>query len=521
MRLDFWNNPIIVSAFRVKYRRGGLFHLTTLYMLLLVVGGAVLNYYNQHLGNRPWQQNYFIALMGLQFFLSPLLAAVATAGSMKAEVVNRTLDFQRIAALSPPQILLGKLLGEPSLSYLLAVATIPLAVWCWALGVPGVGLIELCLLYFNLLTTTLLFGSIGLLNRLEVPEGKLSGGGSSGGAVWGWLLLSVYASIGTGIASTTTPWYAVPTALPTPVLIIFGTAKGDPWLYDALLYGRPLAYLVLTPVVQLIVAALCFQMMVRRLINPLNTPFAKRTAYASVLLADVLAVAVLYDRSDRDVGLTCTRFCLIHLGGSLALLAAVTPRRETLVSWVWRYRGRRPRWLDLWLGARSENTLVLPTVCGIGVVMLGGGLLLPAGLSRGWPSLQPMVGTVVAATGLTCVLILASGALSQWLEFTFSRGAGGYYVSLLGFAVSLPHLLGDYFHLDWLLALSPSAYYAQLFDFPGLAQREPLPLWPVLSLYGLFTVVIWLHFQYRLGRLEKGVDHQLLEMGVFNGTRKA
>jgi hypothetical protein len=514
MRLDFWNNPIIVSAFRVKYRRGGLFHLTTLYMLLLVVGGAILNYYNQYLGNRPWQQNYVIALLGLQFFVSPFLAAVATAGSMKAEVVNRTLDFQRIAALSPRQILLGKLLGEPALSYLLVLATIPLAVWCWALGVPGLGLLELNLLYVNLFTTTLLFGSIGLLNRLEVPEGKLTGGGSSGGSVWGWLLVSVYASIGNGITSTTSPWYAVPTSLPTPVLAIFGLAKGDPWLYGMLLYGCEVPYLVLTPLVQLIVAGLCFQTMVRRLINPLNTPFAKRTAYACVLLIDVLATAVLYERSDREIARTCSRFCLVHLVASLALLAAVTPRRETLLSWVWRFRGRRARWVDLLLGPRSENTLVLPTFCALGAITLLVGLVLPAGLSRGWASLQPAASIILKAAVLTGVLIGVSGVLSQWLEFTFHRGAGSYYVSLVGFAVFLPHTLGFYFGLDWLLALSPSAYYVQLFEIPGLVPKEPLPLWPILVLYGLFMGITWTHFQSRLWHLEKAVDHKLTEMGV-------
>ena len=43
MKLDFWNNPIIVSAFRVKYRRGGLFNLTTVYLLILVAGGCLLD----------------------------------------------------------------------------------------------------------------------------------------------------------------------------------------------------------------------------------------------------------------------------------------------------------------------------------------------------------------------------------------------------------------------------------------------------------------------------------------------
>ena len=41
MHLDFWNNPIVVSAFRVQMRRGGLFTITSIYVMLLVAGGGV------------------------------------------------------------------------------------------------------------------------------------------------------------------------------------------------------------------------------------------------------------------------------------------------------------------------------------------------------------------------------------------------------------------------------------------------------------------------------------------------
>ena len=95
---------------------------------------------------------------------------------MRAEVINRTLDFQRIATLSPRQILLGKLLGEPALAYLLAIATVPLAAYCWTLGVPGVSLGVLCLLYLNLASTTFLFGTLGLLQRLEPGSSRARAG---------------------------------------------------------------------------------------------------------------------------------------------------------------------------------------------------------------------------------------------------------------------------------------------------------------------------------------------------------
>src|SRR5206468_3384014 len=112
---------------------------------------------------------YFLTLMGIQFLVSALTASAATATSIRTEVVNRTLDFQRIAALSPRQILFGKLFGEPAQAYLWAIASVPLAVFCWQLG--GVSLDLLAILYVNLATTTLLFGAMGLGNRLEPPAG--------------------------------------------------------------------------------------------------------------------------------------------------------------------------------------------------------------------------------------------------------------------------------------------------------------------------------------------------------------
>src|SRR5438309_7252247 len=99
-RFDFWNNPIVVSAFRVKFRRGGLFNITTMYVLALVAGGMLLWHYNIPPTWGPFPRNYLLAVLGVQFVVSALLAAGATGASIQSEVVNRTLDFQRIAAIS-------------------------------------------------------------------------------------------------------------------------------------------------------------------------------------------------------------------------------------------------------------------------------------------------------------------------------------------------------------------------------------------------------------------------------------
>src|SRR5437016_888828 len=100
MSLQFWNNPIVVSALRLNYRRGSPLRSLSMYVLILAVGGAILEHYNYLLpGTFP--RNYFIGLMGLQFVLSAFSSMAVTAASIRMEVVNRTLDFQRVAAVSP------------------------------------------------------------------------------------------------------------------------------------------------------------------------------------------------------------------------------------------------------------------------------------------------------------------------------------------------------------------------------------------------------------------------------------
>src|SRR5687767_10128297 len=116
MTFDFWNNPLVVSALRIKHRRWVSAGAASMYVLVLLGLGLVLYTY-QHALPAPWPRVWFLSIVALQFMVSSLLAMVATFSSLQTEIVNRTLDYQRIVALSPGQILLGKLLGESAGSY--------------------------------------------------------------------------------------------------------------------------------------------------------------------------------------------------------------------------------------------------------------------------------------------------------------------------------------------------------------------------------------------------------------------
>ncbi len=457
MHIDFWNNPIVVSAFRVKYRRGGLFNLTTIYLLILVAIGCLLARYSDSLKWGPWPRNYLVTVLGVQFVVSALLAGNATATSVRAEVINRTLDFQRIAALSPRQILLGKLLGEPALAYLLAIATVPLAAFCWTMGVAGVSFDVLVLMYVNLASTTFLFGTVGLVQRLEPGGSRNSSGiGTAFGSTVIIGLLVLPPAFGAARSLLSVPWSTAAVGLFTPIPAFFGLYIGDPWTSRLSFFGVQIPMLFVTPVSQLSLAFLCFHTMVRRLINPLNPSLSKMLAYLTLLAVDVMTAAVLLEPTPFGlaIGPRVTAFSLVHLLAGLLLMNCVTPWRESLESWVWRFRGQTPPLWDWWLGERSENGLALITFCGLGILCLLLLVLLPAGLQEGFAELRQSGSVIASAAITTTLMLLTLGTLHQWFVLVAGRPGKAVLVTFVAIIIVPLHLFGEYYHRELVLALA-------------------------------------------------------------------
>jgi hypothetical protein len=499
MKLDFWNNPIVVSAFRVKYRRGGLSSTILLYFLVLAMLGAIMQYYNVALQG-DWQRKYYIALMGIQFGVSSFMACITTSASVRAEVVNRTLDFQRIATLSPRQILLGKLLGEPALAYLLAIATIPLAAWCMLLG--GVSPEVFMLMYVNLATTILLAGSFGLVNRLELPQGKPAGAQPGGeGAAFG-ILASVI--------------------LPAPVFA--GLISQDLWRFAMPFFGQEIPFIFVVPVVQLGLAVLPFLIMVRLLVHPLNPLLGKRAAYVTLFVVDVLAAAALvesplarWNTMGWTFGSRSAAFGLTHLLASGMLMTLLTPRGEIVETWIWRFRGRAPWWRDWWVGERSPNVAALFTFCAMGVVNWLLLLWLPALLIEGEASVTPGVDVAASVLAGIVILTLSIGVLYQLIMFIPGKRRT-ILSNLISLVIFVPYLVGkleEYYPVGLLLDLSPIDHFRHWLK-PGM---EPRNLLPLLLLYGWVLLGAGVAVYLRLRRMQTAVDQKLLAMGVARPTR--
>jgi hypothetical protein len=509
MAWDFWNNPIVISAFRVKYRRIGPFRIVTTYLLLLLTAAAGLQASDFRLLN-SYPLTCFVCLMGLQCVLSFMVAMNATRVSIKREVDGQTLDFQRIAALSPRQILLGKLLGEPAMAYLMAIATIPLAIVCWLGG--AVSFPVLVLAYVNLATTTFMGGVFGLQAKIDRQ------GGSATGFVILLLFMGVYVRfLGRLASALNVPWISALVGLGAPIVSLEGIAADDPWI-AVTLFGVGIPFLMATPVVQLLIAALYFHAMERQLIYPLNPRFSKAMAYGTLAAIDLVMAGVLFDMGPWTLspGLTVVAFWLAHFGACLLLLLEALPSKESLHSWVWRRRGQPARERDYWLGERSEISRMLAGFCGIGLFSLLGVVLVPAIFRDGLDAVCSDLLVIGECSILTTLVILSVGAFLQYGEYEGGRGgAVGVLMVIVAPLLLGPLLAGIPLQSEWLVATSPAGW------FVNWLSEEPLPafyLGLVLPVYGLLWVYARWSLRQRLGLLAREVQNKLVEMDVKEGA---
>jgi hypothetical protein len=506
-KLDFWNNPIVVSGFRVQYRKGGIFLGTSVYLICLVAGGMLLWNYADPASWGPWTRNYFLGVLGVQIGLSAIFVVAGVSRTIRAEVNNRTLDFQRITSLSPRKLLVGYLLGAAPLAYLLPIATVPLTFYCLLLGVPGVSIFVLLLVYLNIASSTILLGMIAMVQPLE-PGSKSVTGSFVAWGLLAYIMLGLAANSGAMLSS---PWYAAAVGVLTPIPTAYGIFDGDPFQYSFNLFGVFIPYLFVTPTCQLFFAYLAFHTMERRLVSPLLPGFSKTRAYLVLLIVDLLTAAAIWEAPPLGLPIErrSTVFCIVHLFGALWLITCVTPRKECLESWIWRFRGRSTRIWDSLVGERSESRAALVVIAAMGVVALLGLVILPEAIREGWEGIAAQQATIVRVGLTTPLLILALGTLSQWLAFRDGRFSKSVAFQIIIPFVILSHVLGAYFQSDFVLSLTPTAHYADW--LMGWPQHNVAPM---LIAFGLAFALLWIALGRRLSAAARHVDRQLAGMGI-------
>jgi hypothetical protein len=518
--VDFWNNPIVVSAMRVRFRRSSPAIFAAVYFLALVALGVVFHFMMPDArgprgGLRDWIHIYLIVVLSIQSLLSAGIAWTATRQSINEEVVNQTLDFQRIVSLSPRQILVGKLLGEPVQAYVLAMASIPLAVWSVLFGggppqaIPFVYIIQL--------TTILMFGSIGLLHSLQPPARRSGGNPGCGMAILAFIVLPNV--IVSGATSISHPAVAALFGLTTPIVAIMDVAAHDPWRSRLFVFGLDIPFLLITPISQLFIALVCIQVMIRRLSSPATISLSRPMAYGLLAGLDVITSLLLFDhaRFGNQLRPAIVTFWLVHLSACLLLTLGITPTRETLQSWIWRFRRRSPMILDLLIGDRSHNGLALVTFFLIGVVMLAACLVVPVA----WVG---NVGGVDAATPIAVEMGAAILLFSVFAGFTYQTitilsNRGGAMPAVLFLVVLIlinvvPYAIAEITGSRLLQSISLIGHAERWYDVSPAPWRPIPALAPLLVLYGALAAAAFLWIGRWIAASANEVDQKLETMRI-------
>ena len=469
MRFDFWNNPLVVTAMRLKYRRGSPGVWAVLWVLALLAVGALVHHLSQENGFR-FPTAYLLAILCLQCGASAIIAVISTSSSINAEVVNRTLDFQRIVTLSPRSILIGKMLGEPAMSYFLMIASIPLAAVCWGLGAASGAVIFW--LYVNLATFTLMWAATGLINSLTPPT-QTAGRQKSGGGGAGFVILFAVVPqlLIHGRNSLDTPGIGDVVQMLSPIGAFYHLWQDSAWNAHVAFWGVSLPSLLLAPVVQLAIVAWIIAAMSRRLKNPLDPLASKPRSYATLLVVDLAIAGICYSQWQK--GFEAARlvygYGLAHLVICLIMMFAATPRRATLISSIWRRATGASLFRERLTADRADMSIAAIVYGLIGVAVLAAGLALPMALTATTAtSLMPAEDLATVAL-TTFVIVAALGVLHQLIVAATSRGGSLMFVLFVIFANLLPPVSAELLRAsnlqatdsfaDALASLSPVALY--------------------------------------------------------------
>jgi hypothetical protein len=230
---------------------------------------------------------------------------------------------------------------------------------------------------------------------------------------------------------------------------------------------------------------------------------------------------------DLELGPRGAAFCLVHLAACVLLMLEATPDREALHSWAWRIRRHSSQLRDAWQGDRSPSGLMLATFGLIGVGNLFLLILLPAVWQTGLAAIPDAWPLVVPAALVTVLLILTIGIVLQWLLLGAGHDGAVVLWILLPTAIGIPHLVGQYFHLPWLLACTPSAWFVKwlsaepFHEIGWFAVGWSSDWWGIIGqllllacLYGVVLVQTWLAVRRRLKTWESEVAVKLGQMGV-------
>ncbi len=382
-------------------------------------------------------QNYSIA-----FFIY-LPAVYLLISDINQEIQRGTLNFLRLSPRSSQTLLLGKLLGVPSLTYLALVLVIPLHVLCGIMA--GISPI----FFLSYYSTFIVFGIVLLMGALLIGFSQRNTGNKSTST-------AVSSSIFLGLliaGAIVIPLYMAwnNSVLWTPYLSPSSPPDRLDW-FSLTLNRNPTVTHLFTFTNLAIVLVLLWQILQRAFQNPTATLISKRQSY---ILAPYFVLLIIGFRSISSS--TNTPY-----GGNIELVEYLVPWlfiglifalstvRQTWFEWICYRKDSWPETESSSRIQRSRTDLILgeksPGLTAIGLnLLMVSGIIMTALV---FPSFgTPSIDTVRNWLGLILVipLVINYALLVQWMLMLKTQKRSTWAIGSLFFTIGLPSIVGGLF----------------------------------------------------------------------------
>lgn len=399
----------------------------TYYCFRKASGEFVLNW-------QLWSLDVFVLLSWVLVFALIGLGTFLIISDLDREERRGTLNFIRLTPQSNFKLLIGKLLGVPSLVYLGAAFAIPLHLWLGMLG--GIPFISLVLFYGAIFASGLFFFSLSLVIGLAT---SWLGGFQpwlGAGAVVGFLYCTIWMVGGMPFdnpfawVAMLSPFSYIPHLHDSTLVRSYSYTRDYlaqmQWYYLPL--GEKYVTFTLFGILNFAVFTRGFWLSLQRCFRDPNATLLSKTQSYLLTTCFIVTISGFAVRHNFPDGMSnaldslLLRFCLLmvlSLGFFMYLIAAITPHRQALYDWA-RYRHFRRTSLvkDLLTGEKSPALLAIA------------------------------VNIAIAITPPAFLVILSSVSLEEKIQFFLSLGLGACTI-LLYSAIAQSFLLMKTQHRIW------------------------------------------------------------------------
>ncbi|MEG3845046.1 hypothetical protein, partial [Microcoleus sp. herbarium14] len=429
---------------------------------------------------QEWWEYIFVWLSILSVLALLVAGTYMLVGDLDKEGRRGTLNFIRLSPQSAKTIFIGKILGVPILLYLAVILAVPLHLYSGlAAQIPlhkilclDTAIVASCALFYS---AAMLFGLT--TNWLGGFQPWLASG----------IALFMFGAFSIVPYSTISVWNLATFFSPLYPIVVFSDGDKLQWFY--LPVGQNVAIgLALFVLIYTTVTYWLWQGWQRRFPNPGATVWSKRQSYLLVICCQIIILGFAF-QDGATFNNNISGLLIFNLLMFLALIAALTPERQSLYDWA-RYRQqivpsshklwRRYPLLDLIWSEKS------PAIVAIAINLLSSVIILtPLTLFQ----------TIETKNfwGVMCCLNLSLiyASIAQLFLFTKTRNQEIWAVGTVSSAILLPPVILS------MLLITPekapilwlSSTFASFWSFSSITASGNTILFAILSQWTILALL--------------------------------